>query len=437
MRDPMLREILDKLRRGDTLHGQDGNYSIQSGCVMRGLRVYIPSIFRPAILQELHAGHLGIVKVKALARGLVYWPNIDHDIENMCRSCAACATYKGRATQTTTHYWEYPARPWERLHMDFAFYGGKTYLLIVDAHSKWPEIFITKDMNSHTVINVLEALFSRFGLPLTVVSDNQPSLVSREMHEFYKQHGVRHITSPPYHAASNGQCERFVSSMKQCLRTLAGTSGTPQQKLNKFLAAYRRAPHVTTGVSPASLFLKRELRSLLDLGRPNFTTDYENKIRGSRVFVKSQVFEEGQEVAIRSFSNPLKKWIFGTIVSRDGDLQYTILAEGELQRRHSNQIRPVSVASTPVVHIAREIPTDPPNKQATSPMPHAYALPPDPVVTPSTSRQSMGDPADASPGTSASFTEPSASSTVESAASPPIALRRQRRLVKQPARYPQ
>lgn len=365
----------------------------------------------------------------------------------MCRNCTACASYKGRPTQTSTHYWEYPARPWERLHMDFAFYGGKNYLLIIDAHSKWPEIFITKDMTSQTVINILEALFSRYGLPLTVVSDNQASLIGQEMQMFYKQHGIRHITSPPYHPASNGQSERFVSSMKMCLRTLASTPGTPQQKLNKFLAAYRRAPHVTTGASPASLFLKRELRSLLDLCRPNHKADYEQKIRGQRVYMKSQSFEEGQTVAIRSFNNPNKKWIFGTIVSCDGDLQYTVLAEGELHRRHSNQIRPVSVSASPVIAIARDVPENTPVTTVSSVPPPVTPAKTNTSVTPVASRQSVYVPRQdttQSPGTSSGPTpapgppsSPLPAVAGPSVASPPIAQRRPRRLVKQPVRYPQ
>lgn len=341
LRDPELRELLDKLRRGESISGHDGAYSIQSGCILRGLRVYIPHAFRPAILEELHAGHMGIVKVKALARGFVYWKNIDHDIEQMCRNCPECALHKGRPVKTDVHHWEYPANAWERLHIDFAFYGGKTYLIIVDAHSKWPEIFIVPDMNSSTVINVFESLFARYGLPLTVISDNQTSLVSRDMQKFYKEHGIRHMTSPPYHAASNGQAERFVSSLKVCLRTLNHSPGTPQQKLNKFLAAYRRAPHATTNMSPAFLFLKREPRTLINLAKPNVVNDHHDKVRGNKNFLRTAVFSEGQTVAVRSFTNPLKKWVLGTIVARDGDRQWTVLVEGELARRHSDHLRPV------------------------------------------------------------------------------------------------
>lgn len=452
LRDPELRELLDKLRRGESIPGQDGNYSLQSGCILRGLRVYIPHAFRPAILEELHAGHLGIVKVKALARSLVYWKNIDTDIENMCKNCTACALHKGRPVKTSTHYWEYPANAWERLHMDFAFYGGKYYLLIVDAHSKWPEIFITPDMASTTVMNVLESLFSRYGLPLTVVSDNQSSFVGRDIQQFYKKYGIKHVTSPPYHAASNGQAERFVSSMKQCLRTLQHSPGTAQQKLYKFLAAYRRAPHITTGVSPASLFLKRELRTTLDLARPNIVNEINDKRRKNQLFMKHPVFQEGQTVAVRSFSNPLKKWTMGTVIARDGDLQWTVLVDGELTRRHSDHLRSVAVESSqssyrqPVTPREEPVVTPSPGVGATT-QPTQQHQPqveltgdrkvpePQPQVasTPApqqSRRSSVGVPQSAS---SASFGAPPVMTSVVPA-TPPLAQRRGRRQVKQPER---
>ena len=35
----------------------------------------------------------------------------------------------------------FPARPWQRIHIDFAgLFLGTMFLIVVDAHSKWPEI---------------------------------------------------------------------------------------------------------------------------------------------------------------------------------------------------------------------------------------------------------------------------------------------------------
>ena len=48
--------------------------SIQGFCMMWGIRVIIPQKFRKNILEEVHQGHLGIVKMKSIARSYVRWP---------------------------------------------------------------------------------------------------------------------------------------------------------------------------------------------------------------------------------------------------------------------------------------------------------------------------------------------------------------------------
>ena len=39
---------------------------------MWGIRVIVPTTLRNKVLDELHEGHLGVVKMKTLARGFVW-----------------------------------------------------------------------------------------------------------------------------------------------------------------------------------------------------------------------------------------------------------------------------------------------------------------------------------------------------------------------------
>lgn len=61
----------------------NAEYSVHSGVILRGIRVVIPKVLRPSILKELHSTHIGMVKMKSIARSLCYWPKIDEDIENI------------------------------------------------------------------------------------------------------------------------------------------------------------------------------------------------------------------------------------------------------------------------------------------------------------------------------------------------------------------
>lgn len=104
------------------------------------------------------------------------------------------------------------------------------FLLIIDAHSKWVEIF---PMNSTTTTNTIEKrriLFSQLGLPKVIVSDNGPQFVSEEFHLFLTQNGIKNITSAPYHPRTNGQAERLVQVFKQAMKSAKESCGSIQQK---------------------------------------------------------------------------------------------------------------------------------------------------------------------------------------------------------------
>lgn len=49
------------------------------------------------ILNELHVGHIGVAKMKALTseeRGMVWWPGIDTKIKKLTKSCPGCQEFK-------------------------------------------------------------------------------------------------------------------------------------------------------------------------------------------------------------------------------------------------------------------------------------------------------------------------------------------------------
>ena len=45
-------------------------------------------------------------------------------------------------------------------------------MVVIDAHSKWPEIFVMENTTAEETISTLHSLFARMGLPDQIVSDN-------------------------------------------------------------------------------------------------------------------------------------------------------------------------------------------------------------------------------------------------------------------------
>lgn len=238
--------------------------TIHEGCLLRGDRVITPTILRKQILKYLHLNHSGIVATKAYARSYTWWPHIDDEIESMVSNCNRCQINRNNPPKAPIQNWEIPTEPWSRLHIDFAGpFKGQIFFIIVDSRSKWIEVKRIASMSTKNVIEEFRKLFAAFGVPKTIVSDNDTSFKSEEMAEFLKNNGIEQIFVAPYHQASNGRAERAVQTTKRTLEKLI--EGTWETKLSRFLFRQHTTPSVSTGKTPAEILFGRKLRTPLDL----------------------------------------------------------------------------------------------------------------------------------------------------------------------------
>lgn len=351
--DPELAPLLASLRTGNTMrhHGySDSEITAQDDCVFKGPRVMIPKSLHDAVLTELHAGHIGMHKMKLLARSHVYWRNIDKDIENKVKSCRACRLQQNEPEKVPQHHWEDPIEPWQRVHIDFAGpIMGHQLFILVDAFTKWVEIIPTKTTTSTWCINQLKETFCTFGMPYMLVSDNARQFTSHEFENFLKDHGVTHRTSAPYHPASNGQAERFVQTVKRSLRCMEGQQGNLSEKLQIIKTQLRRVPNAS-GHDAYSLMFGRDIRTKLHVMFKKQTPRNNGNNRPSRPRPTEigKHFAVGERVQVRCFNNAFHKWQFGTVVRRLGRLHYTVATEeGELWRRHVDQMLSASLVPPP------------------------------------------------------------------------------------------
>ena len=250
--------------------------SVEAGCLIWGGRVVVPPQGRESVLAELHSGHPGVSRMKSLARGLVWWPGMDTSIETAVKHCSSCQQNQAAPPHAPLQPWSWPTRPWSRLHVDYAGpVEGKMLLVVIDAHSKWIEAIPLATATAQTTAQQLRKLFSQFGLPETMVSDNGPQFAAQEFQEFCRSNGIRHTLIAPYHPSSNGLAERAVRIVKQGLKKL--TEGSMSDRLSRFLFQYRLTPQTTTGSAPAELLLGRRPRSRLDLLKPSLETRVHDK----------------------------------------------------------------------------------------------------------------------------------------------------------------
>ena len=225
-----------------------GELSIMKECIMYNNKVFIPESLRSNILNQLHFGHPGINVMKSIARSLVWYPGIDKDIDTVVRSCNECILNSSKPSQKNFVEWPRPPRAWSRLHIDHLFFEGHILLVVVDGFSKYLEVDIVKNVSSIETIECLRAIFSRHGLPDTIVSDNATSFTSYEIKEFFHNNSINHLTSPPYSPSSNGQAERGVRIIKDLLKK--NSRGSFRTRLSNALLFYRSKPHCITKVPP-------------------------------------------------------------------------------------------------------------------------------------------------------------------------------------------
>ena len=316
--------------------------SVHSGCLLWGSRVIIPPKSRQRIVQELHESHPGISRIKSLARGYVWWPGLDQQLEEQVRNCATCQQARNKPATAPLHHWEWPERPWVRLHIDYA--GpcfGKYFLILVDSHSKWLEVIPVNVATSTVTIEKLKLIFSTHGLPDMIVSDNGSVFTSKEFSDFMVYNGITHVKSSPYHPSTNGLAERAVQIFKAGIKKQA--EGTLESKLAHFLFHYRLTPQTTTGQSPSELLLGRRIKSRLDLLQPSVRTKVFKSLQQQKLnhdkSTKARTFKVDDPVFVKTHQGT-PVWIEGIVTEITGPLSYKIkLNDGSVIRRHVDHIR--------------------------------------------------------------------------------------------------
>ncbi|XP_060092539.1 uncharacterized protein K02A2.6-like, partial [Heteronotia binoei] len=196
----------------------DHKPAAHKGCLLWGSRVVIPPPLQRRVLESLHETHLGIVRMKALARSYVWWPGMDGEIESWVRRCQTCQESRPEPPSAPATRWESTRKPWSRLHLDFAGpFQGQIFMIIVDAYTKWLEVIPVGSTSSAAAIRALRRVLSTHGIPDTIVSDNGTAFTSADFQAFLQRYLIRHIRSAPFHPATNGQAERMVRTTKEAL----------------------------------------------------------------------------------------------------------------------------------------------------------------------------------------------------------------------------
>ncbi|KAL1254106.1 hypothetical protein QQF64_016335 [Cirrhinus molitorella] len=305
--DASLKPYLERAKQEDSITAVgDGKetYCIQQGILYRQLgpvtQLVVPQCVREVVLTLGHsipwAGHLGKRKTIARIRKYFYWPGLNAEVAQYCRSCPECQKVSIQSPcRVPLQPLPIIGTPFERLGMDVigpverSRSGNRFMLVVTDYATRYPEVFSLKSIKAKYVATCLMQLFSRVGFPSEILTDQGTNFMSTLLKQVYKLLGIKSLRTTPFHPQTDGLTERFNQTLKQMLRKFVCDSGTDwDQWLPYLLFAYREVPQSSIGFSPFELLYGHEVRGPLALLREIWEGDQR---RGEAINIVSYVVQ--------------------------------------------------------------------------------------------------------------------------------------------------
>ena len=248
-------------------------------------KLVVPFALQIELIKQLHStdygGHLGVTKTLRKVKDRFYWVGCRENVEDYCRTCDVCNSRKGPSTRNQARMQQFNVgSPFERVAVDIlgplpvTERGNKFLIVLMDYFTKWPEVMPVPNQEAETIAEVLvDHVFSRFGVPMELHSDQGRNFESEVFRETMKIMGINKTRTTPLHPQSDGMVERFNRTLLDYLSKFVNEDQKNwDQKIQLGLLAYRTAVHETTQYTPAKMMMGRELRLPLDLvlgGSPN------------------------------------------------------------------------------------------------------------------------------------------------------------------------
>ena len=241
-------------------------------------QIILPRAYRAEFIRLAHTGmtggHLGRSKTEQQVRQRAYWPNWRTQVAMELKRCTACAQYhRGKAPRQTLLHPFTAGEPFEVIAVDVtgkhprSARGNEYIITATDIFSKWSEAFPVRVHTAPVVAKVLvDNLFSRFGMPKRILTDQGPEFESELFKELCFHMGIEKIRTTPYKPSTNGCVERFHRTLNSMLAKVVQLNQRDwDERLPSVMAAYRAAKHESTNFSPNQLVLGRENRAPVDL----------------------------------------------------------------------------------------------------------------------------------------------------------------------------
>ena len=275
-------------------------------------RLVVPVGRRQQVLEQGHssllAGHFGTKKTYAKIARMFLWPRMWVEVRAFVRSCAGCQR-AARNTGAKAPLQPLPivSEPFSKVAFDLvgplprSSSGYKYILTAMCLYTKYPEAIPLKRVDNVSVLEGLMEIFSRYGFPSEILTDQGSVFMSKLTSECCKTFGISKVRTSPYHPQSDGALERWHACLKSMFKKSEEDLRHWDKLLKFVLFAYRETPHCVTGYPPFTLLFGREVRGPLALLRCSWAEDSgeECNLDEWLVNVKARIFEMSELVSER------------------------------------------------------------------------------------------------------------------------------------------
>ncbi|KAG5557203.1 hypothetical protein RHGRI_007467 [Rhododendron griersonianum] len=193
----------------------------------------------PGILEELHGGSAGChtggrsLADRALSQGY-WWKRMVHTATEFAKQCKSCQKHSPLINQPTLPL-QPVSSPWPFAQWGVDIIGklpkatgGFTHIITAtDYYTKWVEAKALITITAADVESFLwKHIFTRFGVPYAIVSDNGTQFVADAIKAIYKRRGIQMKTASVSYPQGNGQAEAankaISAGLKRRLRNKRG-----------------------------------------------------------------------------------------------------------------------------------------------------------------------------------------------------------------------
>nr|GFC23973.1 reverse transcriptase domain-containing protein [Tanacetum cinerariifolium] len=144
--------------------------------------------------------------------------------------------------------------------------GNKYILVAVDYLSKWVESKALPTNDARVVVKFLKSLFSRFGTPKAIISDQGTHFCNDQFSRVMEKYGVTHRLSTAYHPQTSGHVEVTNRELKRILEWTVGENRALWcDKLEDALWSFRTAYKTSIGCTPYRLVYGKACHLPLEL----------------------------------------------------------------------------------------------------------------------------------------------------------------------------